>query len=163
MDRITEWLRALSIELPAHNQGFLAFFFGTFVLLMVAAFVPRLKAQRPNLILGALVFLVLLVIFATDPPQRWYWTLVFIPPLLVVHHAIFLWLSRPRSRALRKTQSSSAPADASLALAKRLVDSYYSLRTLLIRFAFVENDDDGADATRAPDQPPPRAHDQPPL
>jgi hypothetical protein len=52
---------------------------------------------------------------------------------LIAHHAIFLWLSRPRERD-RRAVDRGAPRPESIVRAQSIIEGYFSLRTLLIRY-----------------------------
>jgi len=106
-------------------------------LLMASALllrIQRLTPHKPNIVLALVCSLSVLLILLQPSQQRWIGILPILPPMLVVHQAIFVWLHRPKE--------ASAPADDQLGKtgmperATRTIESYYNVRTIFVRYGF---------------------------
>jgi hypothetical protein len=118
---------------PAEYRIFAVILSAALLGLTLAAISPKAGRQRPNFILGAIVIFAVMLLLWSSPSARWHWMVVLIPSLIITHHAIFVWISKPKEKE-PGTLGRRRPHEMSVSRARSAIESYYSFRTLFVRY-----------------------------
>lgn len=132
---LTELLR-----FPAANTtAFIAFALAVpFTAVMIA---PKaiFRGQKPNALLISLCIGMVFAFILLNEAVRWIVALATLPPMFLVHQAIFLWLHKPREAKGDDSANDDLKAfrpDALQRRANTTIESYYNVQTLFIRYGF---------------------------
>jgi hypothetical protein len=123
------------LRFPATNTAaFVAFVIAlAFITVMV---LPKwvFRGQKPNVLLASLCIATVCAFILLNEAVRWIVVLAVLPPMFVIHQAIFLWLHKPRE-ADRADADPFEPG-AMEERARTTIESYYNAQTLFIRYGF---------------------------
>lgn len=116
-----------------------AFIFVVLAILGSLLLLPRLRPQRPNLVLGITLVVLLLLVLAASVPNRWEWIAGLVPTLMVGYQLFYLWLYHPRetdgkSTMLAPVGQSWEAGQQSYKRAQDTINSHFSLKTLFTRY-----------------------------
>ena len=123
------------LRFPATNTtAFVAFVMALgFIVVMI---VPKavFRGQKPNALLVSMCIAIVFTFILLNEAVRWIVVLAILPPMFIVHQAIFLWLHKPREAASADAQAFNA--NGLEERARTTIESYYNAQTLFIRYGF---------------------------
>jgi hypothetical protein len=123
------------LHFPASNTAAFVAFVTALVLLVVMA-LPKamVRGQRPNVLVGSICIGMVFTFIMLKEAVRWVAVLAVLPPMFIAHHAIFVWLHKPRE-AEGSDVDSFKPEGVEVR-ARTTIESYYNVQTLFIRYGF---------------------------
>ncbi len=123
------------LRFPATNTtAFVAFVMALGFIVVMILPSAVFGGQKPNALLVSMCIALVFTFILLNEAVRWIVVLAILPPMFVVHQAIFLWLHKPR-----EAQSADTEAFKPNGLEERArttIESYYNAQTLFIRYGF---------------------------
>src|SRR5688572_8203088 len=123
------------LRFPATNTtAFVAFVMAMgFIVVMI---LPKtiFRGQKPNALLVSMCIAIVFTFILLNEAVRWIVVLAILPPMFVVHQAIFLWLHKPREA--ESADTAAFKPNGLEERARTTIESYYNAQTLFIRYGF---------------------------